>query len=158
MESKRQPLFASPWITFILILAIIAIYSVKMIIVWRESVPPEQAERHRLGQRQAAGIVEAIEQYSLDFPEAGMPSNTAEWIKQLAGHNAKGIQYLPLNRFTTSRDGRLLDPCGKPFSIVPFGSPDFQPEHPESAQTEFNVRGCFTFDDGHLGWPRFERN
>jgi hypothetical protein len=117
-------------------------------------------DRIYAGDEQAKAIANAIEQYCLDFPDAGVLENTRQWTQRLAGQNPKGIRYLKVQKYSQDAAGRLLDLCGEPWTIKIPGSPGFQQVITPQSPDEFQIRsaGCFGFASGHRNHPRFPRS
>lgn len=106
------------------------------------------------GNFEAKQIAHAIEQYEIDFPDAGPPSNTREWINRLEGQPPTKISYLKVDQYPRDAAGRLLDPCGSPWIIESQKSPT------PNAQGEFIVRSpiCPGSAVGNPRNPMFPRN
>jgi hypothetical protein len=122
-----------------------------------------QVEGQKFGQAagKASALVNAIEQYYIDFPDASSLANKREWTERLGGRNPKNIRYLKVEKYSTDSGGRLLDPCGKPWEILVQGSPGFHPVIPEGGDSEFHVvpsDDCGYFAYGNLRMPHYVRS
>jgi hypothetical protein len=117
------------------------------------------AEKEQAAWAQAMALVNAIEQYSIDFADAGPPANNREWTERLSGSNAKNIRYLKVEKYSRDPQDRLLDPCGTPFVIELPGMQDFRSVAPGMEESEFHVRsdGCQSGAPGIVRHPRFPR-
>ena len=103
-----------------------------------------EAEKGNRAFDQGVALANAIEQYSVDFPDAGPPANNREWTERLGGHNPKNIRYLKVEKYSRDSLDRLVDPCGVPYVIETAETPGFKADIPEHAATEFHIRsdGC----------------
>ena len=103
-----------------------------------------EAEKGNRARDQAFALTNAIEQYFVDFPDAGPPANNHDWTERLGGHNPKSIRYLKVEKYSHDSQDRLVDPCGVPYVIETQETPGFKADIPEQALTEFHVRsdGC----------------
>jgi hypothetical protein len=153
-------LMSSWWMTsgLLIILPTVILLETKVIRDARARWPA--GEKAWQGSDQAAALADAIEQYCIDFPDNGRLENTREWTDWLAGHNAKGIKYLNVERYSRDSSGRLLDPCGSPWVIEVEGDPGFEPMDPKDAANEFNVTSavCPGFAYGNRRKPRHLRS
>jgi len=157
---KIWSFLSSWWLTCGLLAALLSMIfvEIRMTAHWRRFWTA--AEKTYIGREEANALANAIEQYCVDFSEHGPLANDREWMDQLTGHNAKGIQYLKAERFSIDHEGRFLDPCGQPWIIEVPGSPGYEtmtmPEPPD----EFHVRSaaCGGFAFGHSRSPKYSRS
>jgi hypothetical protein len=153
---------ASAWLSALLVVAIVASVLADREVGKRIANEERKAELRGEVYDQVTGIANAIEQYCIDFPDAGPIANNHEWTERLAGRNAKNIRYLKVEKFSRDTVDRLLDPCGGPYVIEVQGNPGFQSISPEEAANEFHVRpsGCQGewVAIGNRKHPRFPRS
>lgn len=155
----RLNFFDSAWLTAILLLLIASSFLLERRMMAKARLHWLVAEKSLKANKQAGALANAIEQYCMDFPDAGPLANNHDWTERLGGHNPKNIRYLKVEKYSRDSADRLLDPCGTPWLIEVQGSPGFQPMVPDEAATEFHIAStvCPGFASGKRKDPRHPR-
>ena len=158
---KRESKYLSSWLLtcgLLLVLVFTTLAEIKMKSGWGRFWTA--AKKAYITREQANALANAIEQYSVDFPDAGPLGNTQEWTERLGGNNPKGIEYLKVETYARDSTGRLLDPCGSPWIIEVPGSPGFEHMVTPGPPNEFHVvsAACGGFAIGNRSSPKFPRS
>src|SRR5260370_878816 len=108
----------SIWLTAILFGIIVLLLYIQHLIMTRAQSGWNEFQTRQAADDQSTALVQAIEQYCVDFPNSAAPANNHEWRDELGGKNDKHIIYLKTDRYPQDSTGRLLDPKGFPYEVT----------------------------------------
>lgn len=142
-------------LTLTLLLVLVGSLVIQYGLYLRDCSNAQAREKWAEGWAKAHSLAHAIEEYCVDFPDAGHLGNDRTWTEKLGGNNPKKIRYLKTERYSRDSEDRLLDSCGAPYVILVKGMPDFYATAPSFEDTEFHVvpGECGNVGIGHRTVP-----